>query len=110
MSGGTSSNDLPQDCLDFPRSPVLQYMEQYGDCIDGRQFSGKLLPSDVRQIHDVCTGCFRDTTAAVLIKQWCHHGDRGATHSLFQDTQVGSPYVPSFRGIGYERCLGDIFQ
>lgn len=54
-SGSDSSGDHLCDRCDLQLFPVVQYIKQYDDRLDGGRFSAIELAGDVRKIRDVRT-------------------------------------------------------
>lgn len=67
-------------CLrDPPPFPIVEYIEQYSDRLEGKLFSAMLLAGGVGVTSHVCTGRTHDTSTGAWTKRWRHCGGRGAT-------------------------------
>lgn len=61
VGGDVSSVNWPSDRYGPPPFSVVQYIEQYGDQLDGHGFAAMCLEGDVWEISDVCAGILRGT-------------------------------------------------
>lgn len=87
----------------------MQYVEQYGNGLDGRRFSVMSLSVDVHEISNDCYGHLQDTSMGTSIKCWSHWGGRRATHSLRQYSGADSSYVCCFKHVVDKQRLNIIF-
>lgn len=72
LAGGTDDFICAVDHCDPPPYPVVQSIELYIVCLDGRRFVALLLVGDATGIHDARTGRICDTNVGVWMKRYWH--------------------------------------
>lgn len=91
-----------------PPSPVLEFIEQYGDRLPGKLFSAMHLMGEVRKFSDVCAEHMHVPDMGTRTERLIHRCGHDATDSLFHLIKTDSLYVRCSEDDGYQGSLSDI--
>lgn len=101
--GAASSFDHLLYRLYPPLLPVVRYIEQYRNRLDGRRFYAMYLAGDANSVMLVLS-VRNDTTVVAWIMQWWHWDGWGAIDSLCYYIWTESPCICCFEEVACEQC------
>lgn len=69
LVGGTADSSAAVDRGDPPPYPMVEYIENYGACLDSCRFAAMWPAGEAKEIRDARTGCMQETAVRAWTKQ-----------------------------------------